>query len=108
MVHPNEISVKRSKHNYKTKYDHYEYGVQVNSDEKLNQLQLRLATLDEMFKNDQLNSSVYMELSKKAMEDHMWGFMTHLWIALAWGMFIYYLQQRVWTEDPLGIGLRLQ
>jgi len=91
MVHPKDISVKQSKHNYQTKYDHYEYGVQVNSDKELNSLQLRLATLEEMFQEEQLNASIYMELTRKATEEHIWRFMYHLWLALAWGMLIYYL-----------------
>jgi hypothetical protein len=91
MVHPMDISCKQSRENYREKYDHYEYGVAANSDELLNKYQLRLKTLEEMFEDDQLNPLVYMELARETMDDHIWDFMRHLWLALLWLAFMYYL-----------------
>jgi len=86
-----DISCKQSRENYRVKYNHYEYAMSVRTTEDLDVYQLRRATLEEMYLDDQLNPQVYMELSKDVMDDHIWDFMRHLWLALIWGAFMYYL-----------------
>ena len=84
-----EISSKQSYRNYHNKYDHYEYAASVNSDDTLTDHQLRLKTLEEMFKDDQLNPMVYMDLSRKVLEEHIQS-LVRIFFATMLGWFLLY------------------
>ena len=64
-----KISSNQSYHNYRKKYDN-EYSAIVNYG-GISGYRLRLKTLEEMFKDDQLSPMVYMDLYRKVLEEQL-------------------------------------
>jgi hypothetical protein len=91
MVYPIEISSKQSYWNYRNKYVHYEHGVTVNSDDTIHGYQLRLKALEEMFKDDQLNPMVYMNLSMKVLEEQIQSLVRMFFAVMGGWLLLYYL-----------------
>jgi hypothetical protein len=90
MVYPMEISSNQSYRNYRNKYDKYEYAVTVNSGD-IDGCQLRLKALEEMFKDDQLNPMVYMDLYRKVLEEYLQSLVRMFFVIMLGWLLLYYL-----------------